>query len=143
MAHRLVPPARVFRIETLDRERPGRRKIAQTVLVMNRERFARLARDVPRTGRHGKQALPVVRRVLKLPHAAEYHGKGTQRLDSRRRAVAIRHAAVDRVTKRFPRAIVQAGANVYVAERQRFPCVARTSRPPGHQFEQPPGQSGE
>jgi hypothetical protein len=78
-------PARVTAVElqALQREVLCRPRIAQPVLVVNRQRFGRFARDVRRTPAQIEDALPGVGRLSEPPLATAKDGVRPKRLGLR------------------------------------------------------------
>jgi hypothetical protein len=82
-----IAPRRIrsrSRFQTLQRKPLRRLEIAHAVLVMNRERFGRLAAHVRRTSRHVEQIAPAVGRFAEATAATRQDRQRAQRLGPNR-----------------------------------------------------------
>ena len=120
-------PAALRVSETPQRKRFRRGQIAHAVLVMDGERLGRFAHDRRRTAAHLEQLPPARRPPLRTAARGATRAPAPQRLDPApgRRRRAASGSGRSRALKRVARALVEPGARVDAAERERFARVAR------------------
>jgi hypothetical protein len=131
-------------LQILHRVRSGRYEIAHAMLLMDRERFGCLGRDVGRASADLEQLFPAARSVLEaasLPPGERQRTK-TVDLDGVERALwSAAHR--DRVGVRLARASIESRARKQAAERQRLTRIASGARSTLRQIQQPGSQRGE
>src|SRR5207248_3160304 len=93
------------------------------VLVMNRERLGRFARDCRRTFVTVDEPLPAPSRAVVLARTAKHDREPAQRVD-RRVPIAGRGPHLQRPLERLTSASVATAARIDTAERDRFARVA-------------------
>jgi len=116
-------PGRVHPVlQTLQREAFRLSEIADAMLVMNRERFARFARDGRRTAAQAEHLLPILGGGGVPPPAARQTRERAQGITRDRPAAG--GGGPDRAFVRLVRPRLEAGAGVDASERQRFARIA-------------------
>ena len=147
MPHHRDPACVRSAFQAAQRKRSCRCEIAKPVLVMDRERFGRFARDVRWTVPDIEQLAPPRRRRIVLSRATERDRQGAEGGDSdrcrwpSRRFQRLGHT--HRALKRGQRVPAPAHALVHLAEGVRFARVACAIGPAADQMQQPRGQPGQ